>query len=375
MFAACDGGGSSSSSLPDNDGNEVSTSGVVTGTLSLSLADDTIDGCKAVYITIDEVQVHKSGGSWQVVASPDPDKTYDLLELRNGVREQLCISELEVGHYTQMRLLIGEEADDGINILSEPHPYANYVIHENDDYYELKIPSGYQTGVKIVHGFYINEDEATELILDFDALKSIVKAGSSGKWLLKPTIKVLETKECSEINGVVTPVDDNAALVTVQTYNSEAADPRDKVVVQASTITNADGSYTIFLHPGTYNLVAYKKGYAPACVRIEVESNAVYAQAFDLSAASSMEDLTVNVSIENGDEEQHVTVSLRQAAQCQGIDDEQQIEVTSFNVANDGSHTVSLPQGTTYVVVASTYGEDSQRKVPINVPTELDIAF
>ncbi|MFN2237201.1 MAG: DUF4382 domain-containing protein, partial [Anaerolineales bacterium] len=203
MFAACDGGGSSSSSSPDNDAGQASTPGIVTGTLSLSLADDTIDGCKAVYITIDEVQVHNSGGSWQVVASSDPEKTYDLLELRNGVREDLGISVLEVGYYTQMRLLIGSEADDGINILSEPHPYANYVIDENDDYYELKIPSGYQTGVKIVHGFYINEDQTTELILDFEASSSVVKPGHNKEWLLKPTIKVLNTENYSILRGTV----------------------------------------------------------------------------------------------------------------------------------------------------------------------------
>jgi hypothetical protein len=38
--------------------------------------------------------------------------------------------------------------------------------------------------------------------LDFDASRSIVKAGSSGKWLLKPTIKVLDTEEYSVISGM-----------------------------------------------------------------------------------------------------------------------------------------------------------------------------
>ena len=69
MFAACSGGGSGSSG-GGSDG---------TGTLSLSLSDATTDEYNAVYVTIEEVQVHKAGGTWQEVVFPQ--KTYNLLEL------------------------------------------------------------------------------------------------------------------------------------------------------------------------------------------------------------------------------------------------------------------------------------------------------
>ena len=67
--------------------------------------------------------------------------------------------------------------------------YANYVIDTDENYQELKIPSGINTGIKIVHGFTISTDQTTELILDFNAEKSVVIADNSGNWLLKPTIK------------------------------------------------------------------------------------------------------------------------------------------------------------------------------------------
>lgn len=149
-----------------------------------------------------------------------------------------------------MRLIIGENPDNGdddINILDEEHPYANYVIDkldtyigETDYYHELKVPGGLQTGIKIVHGFNINENETTELILDFDVLRSIVKAGSSGQWLLKPTIKVFNIKDCSIISGTVTddavgPNGLGGVLVSIQRYAPGADDPKDRVVVEAST--------------------------------------------------------------------------------------------------------------------------------------------
>ena len=48
-------------------------------------------------------------------------------------------------------------------------------------------------------------------------------------------------------------------------------------------------------------------------------------------------------------------LSFRQSAQC----GDQQIEVKSLNIANPGSYTVILPEGT-YSVVASTYGRATQ---------------
>ena len=354
MMAACGGGGGGSTSI-----------GEQTGTLYLSLADATTDEYQAVYVTIKEVWVHAGGDetsdrNWEVVASPD--ETYDLLDLVNGVREELGVSELLTGHYTQMRLIIGDAPDDGINMFSERHPHANYIIDSEDAYHELKVPSGLQTGIKIVNGFYINANETTELVLDFDAMRSVVKAGSKDKWLLKPTIKVLDIRDDSIVRGAVvrvsgeTDVPLDRVLVSAQNYDSSAVDPKDQVLIQTSTLTDAyDGEYSIFIEPGEYNIVAYKDGYAPLCSKLDIESDQEHILNFTLDAAETGT-VSGEVEIDQPSPDQHVTLSFRQSAACDpSVPGNSQIEVKSVNVANPGSYGVILPVGT-YSVVASTYG-------------------
>ena len=370
MLAACGGGESSSSS---------------TGTLSLNLSDATTAEYNAVYVTIEEVQVHNDeGGSWQIVASPN--KTYNLLELVNGVREQLGITELETAHYTQMRLIIGKSPDDTINLLSESHPYANYIIDNTDTYYELKIPSGFQTGVKIVGGFDINTDQTTELILDFDACRSVVQAGNSGKWLLKPTIKIASLEDFSIINGTVT--DDSAAgiegaLVSAQIFNGGTTETKDddELIIQAATITDSNGEYKLFVTPGTYNLVVYAEATVPDFRKVSTTTGEVLegsaAENFTLTD-SPTGTVSGSVSIMGADDEQYATLSFRQEAVCTNCDPYEKIEIKAINVVMESTYGTGLPVGT-YSLAASSFGYETQNPDDFTITdggdTDVDVTF
>lgn len=363
MLAACSGGGGSSA-------------GAASGDIAISLTDAANDEYNAVYVTIKAIKVHVSIDTWDVILSPN--ETFNLLELVNGVREELGIASLPAGSYTQMRLIIGETPDQGINIMSEAHPYANYVIDQYNAYHELKIPSGYQTGIKIVHGFEINANQTTELILDFDASKSVVQAGNSGNWLLKPTIKVLDTGLYSIVTGTVkesSGVPLERALVSAQTYDAGAADVKDEVVGQTSTISNQDGLYKLFLEPGTYRFVAYANGFHPVCSKLDALPNVTHELEFTLEAAPTGA-ISGDVLIQGGTDEQYVTLSYRQTVSCSG--NSEPIELTSINVANGAQYNMlALPEGT-YDVVASTYNETTQThqvNVMANVETMLHIVF
>jgi hypothetical protein len=304
-----------------------------------------------------------------------PGQTFNLLELVNGVMAPLGVSELAAGRYGQMRLILGdlpETPED--NILGVPHPSANYFIDKDDNSIELTIPSGYQTGIKIVKGFTIVHGQSTEMILDFDAARSVVRAGNSGKWLLKPTIKVLEIVENSVVTGVVqnsetppTPLPE--VLVSAQIYYPDAVEPANRVVVETSSRTTEEGEYALNLPPDIYTIVTAPDGYLPACQTVDAQYYDAEPVVFSLEAATEF--LVITVHVEGlATEEDSADVSFRQTKDCG--DGVVMIEVDFESLAN-GEYTVTLPTGT-YDVVASADGETTQEFAGFS-GTTLNIVF
>jgi len=376
-----------------DDNNEAAAEST-TGTLTLSLMDAASDEYKAVYVTISEVraQLAEEGSDgdvdednpdttdWEIVAS-NPG-TYNLLELVNGVMEQLGVTELATGHYPQMRLYLGDTPDETTNILEAAHPYANYVVTNSDEYQELKVPSGYQSGIKLVNAFDIEAGVTKELVLDFDVSKSIVTAGNSGKKILKPTIKVIDVINRPVITGIIYEADGTTPIpgvyVTAQAYDPDATDAKDRVVVSAGTISDDNGEYRIILEEGlTYNIVAYMEGYAPNYMELEnAQLNASYEDRnINLSVASAIT-IPISVNISGDPEEgevQTAAISFRQDA------GDTQIEVVSANIEDSAGTTdvnIILPAGT-YDIIASSDGFAAQTNEDIAISSgyRLDVVF
>jgi hypothetical protein len=339
-----------------------SSSGTSYGTLSTSLTDSTTDEYQAVYVTIARVEVHHDGGgTWETVATPD--KTYNLLELVNGVRTTLGVSSLATGHYTQMRLIIGKTPETGMNMLGMQHPHANYAIDQAGVVHEMKVPSGTNSGLKIVNGFDINENQTTELLLDFDAMRSVVKAGSSGQYLLKPTIKVLHSANYASAFGTVTDAGNAVqmgALVTAQVTAPAVLDAKDQVVIEAGTLTADNGEYAVFLESGDYNLVVSQTGYLPACTAVTLPAGSAIMVDFTLAApVTPPGNISGIVTVANTAADQYVTIDFRQAITCIDALAATKITVKSVNIGNGGVYSVDLPAGD-YQVVTSTFNGATQ---------------
>ncbi len=172
------------------------------GFLQLKITDK-VENVTSLILNIDEIKVHKAGiteiieepvnetngnetnetngnetngnetnetnsASWITVFSGP--KAIDLIAVKN-VKELLGEATLDAGKYTQIRLIV-----------------VNATVIINETSHDVTVPS---KAIKFIHPFNIETNKTTSLIFDFDADKSIVKAGNKDKYILKPTVKVI----------------------------------------------------------------------------------------------------------------------------------------------------------------------------------------
>jgi len=211
------------------------TSGM--GEMKIYLTDSPAE-YDAVNIVVNRVDVHKSdiGGSdsgWVVIN--DNSTTYNLLEFRNGVTSVLGDAELYVGHYTQMRLIIGE---------------GSHVIVEGNTY-SLEIPSGDTSGFKFTHAFTIEENKVYELTVDFEVKRSVFLTGNN-RYTLQPTLRLVPDVISGTISGTVLPLDSQSIVWSIVDTDSVFAYPDETGFFKLMALP--EGQYDVNIFPGN---VAY----------------------------------------------------------------------------------------------------------------------
>ena len=170
----------------------------------------------------------------------------NLLELTNGITETLADVEVPVGTYDLVRVYV-----KGVNLL----------LNDGTEY-DLKVPSGAQTGIKVfidppiaVEGGFTGE-----LLLDFDVSRSFIKRGNSGAFNFKPVIKASNLATSGSISGTVTTLQEATPVgLADATVTLFAAD-----TVNTTTSTDASGMYMFLgVQGGTYDVMVELEGYGP----------------------------------------------------------------------------------------------------------------
>lgn len=203
------------------------------GSLRVALTDAPSCGFDQVNVTVSRVRVHTSAaadentGGWRDL-SVAPPRRVNLLDLTNGALEELGQIALPSGQYTQLRLVL--QANGG----GAP---ANSVVPSGGTEQPLDTPSAVQSGIKLIHPFTVPAGGLADVLLDFDACKSIVQRGN-GTFGLKPVIAVVP-RVVAEIVGNVDPTV-SGARVSAQAGG----------VILRATVPDATGAFKLaFLNP------------------------------------------------------------------------------------------------------------------------------
>jgi hypothetical protein len=263
LIAACGGGGSSSSAKP------------TTGAFKLSVTDAPVDSAQEVWVQFRAVEFKPAGGNpvmqelkdAQGAAAP---RRINLLPLQDGRTSVLLDGvQLPAGAYEWLRLIVD----------NEPNVRDSYIVIAGNEC-ELRIPSGDESGLKLIRGFTLPAGGSLALTADFDLRKSIRQPpGQQGNgvnctqaYLMKPVLRLVQDSEVGAITGKVDPTllapldctrmvyafsdGTNAAGTTVpDDFDETAPDPVQMVKADAVT-----GAYQVsFLPAGNYS-VAYTCG-------------------------------------------------------------------------------------------------------------------
>jgi hypothetical protein len=248
LLVACGGGGGDSGGS-----GTVMPPPTTMGTLGVGLTDAPACGFDAVNITVNKVRVHQSSSAsdtdsgWSEITL-SPAKKINLLTLTNGVLESLGTTTLAAGRYTQVRLVLDPNANN--TTVNSVVPTGSAVEQP------LETPSAVQSGIKLVNEFDVTAGQRTDLVLDFDACKSVVTRGN-GKYALRPVVKVIPTA----VNGI------NGFVSTALLGSRVSVSAQQNGNVIASTVPSSTGEFFLArLAPGNYDIVITADGRATAVV-------------------------------------------------------------------------------------------------------------
>lgn len=242
VLTACGGGGGGSS-------------GSGTSTLNLGVTDAPImlgtDQITNVYVQFHGVELQGPSGP-TTINFPAP-KQIDLLAYTGtNAASLLQNTSLPAGNYQWIRLLV----DTGGTL-------DTYFVDSTGSH-ELTIPSGAETGLKLIQGFTLAQGGLANFTIDFNIAHSLVS--NAGGYVLKPVLRLVNNEQVGTLSGTVSPTLQQAHCANAGTdagavyiYSGTVATPTDisgaatDPITTARVATDGSNSYTIgFLQAGSY---------------------------------------------------------------------------------------------------------------------------
>lgn len=185
-------------------------------------------------------------------------QTIDLMKQQGGNSASLLNGvKLAAGNYAWIRLMVASTGNTITLLDGSVHP--------------LVIPSGDESGLKLVHGFTVADGGVVNFTIDFDLRRSVILA--NGQYILKPVLRLTDNVDVGRISGTVastfmigtTAITDPACMPAAYIFAGANVTPVDinptsatqPVATATVSLDNDSGDYgfrSSFLAPGTYTV-------------------------------------------------------------------------------------------------------------------------
>lgn len=172
--------------------NTDSSSSSGTGSLSLDITDAPVDNATEVIVTFTGISLKHEDGPAERYDFDEP-RSIDLLALQGDASDSLLDEEeVRAGRYQWVRLHVEAERNT-----------IDSWIKINNDQHSLYVPSGAQSGLKLISGFEVPVDGSASFTIDFDLRKSLVKPQSGEDYFLKPALRLIDNSAIGHVAGTV----------------------------------------------------------------------------------------------------------------------------------------------------------------------------
>ncbi|MEQ8414239.1 MAG: DUF4382 domain-containing protein [Imperialibacter sp.] len=208
-------------------------------------------------VTVTKIEARQKSGDSEsaFITIMEGEVSANLLDLTNGVTENLADVEIPEGTYDLIRVYVADAT----------------VVLSDGTTFDLKVPSGSSSGIKIFvkPGIEVAGGLTAELLLDFDVASSFVAKGSTSSpsgitgFSFKPVIKASNQSFAGRLVGTVTTevegeTETEIVAVGGATVSIYAAD-----TLNTTALTAEDGTYTVLgLQAGLYDVTVEAGGFA-----------------------------------------------------------------------------------------------------------------
>jgi hypothetical protein len=230
-----------------------------TGQMKLSVGDAPVDGAQAVVVKFTGVELTGNGGNPVTITFAQP-KTIDLLKDSGTASAVLFDQPIPSGKYGQIRLMVMADGD----------PNNSYIDLSDGTRHGLQVPSGSESGYKLVSGFTVPSGGVVDYTIDFDLRKDITcPTGQAPVCTLKPADRLVDNTTVGNIQGVISnTLIPNGCTPGIYLYNGTVTAPEDMNSGASSSDANQPLSSKVpvatsqppyyyqftFLPPGTYTV-------------------------------------------------------------------------------------------------------------------------
>ena len=232
-----------------------------TGIINIAITDATVDDVTQVNVQFAGVTLKLQSGD-EIEMLFDPPKDFDLLTLSGGMTAELLPdTRVPAGSYNWIRLAVNAKFDN---------VFDSYAMLPQGEV-ELRVPSGSQSGLKLVSGFTVTQNQSTNIVIDWDLRKALSDPTGQPGLHLRPALRVTNMAAYGTLNGTVAEalVNDGSCTnnLAMDTGNAiyvyagvidmpgDIGDPTDDPLTTATVSQSESGTYVYevnFLSVGEY---------------------------------------------------------------------------------------------------------------------------